>query len=175
MAGGRSLLTCIGESGKMRMIFCGVYRLMKDDMDAVKQQKNRARKILREAAVVLACGLVYLFWVARTGIGFPCVFRLVTGWKCPGCGITHAAVHLARGNFRAAWADNPLVITLFPFLLPYLVWKLVRYVRTGTDTFRPAEIVYLGLMLAAAVGFGIYRNLNSDMVGIRSMVMNLLP
>lgn len=128
------------------------------------ERKYRAGKVIREAALVAACGLLYLVWVSRTGIGFPCVFRLITGFKCPGCGITHAAIHLSQGRFAEAWADNQLVILLLPVLLPYLVWRTVRYVRTEEDSFSPPELVFLILMFAVTILFGVLRNTNINML-----------
>lgn len=41
-----------------------------------------------------------------------CLFRRGTGIPCPGCGLTRAGVHLARGEWAAAVADHPLALLL---------------------------------------------------------------
>lgn len=43
-----------------------------------------------------------------TSLGIPCPFRAVTGLPCASCGMTHAFVHLARGEVLRALAASPL-------------------------------------------------------------------
>jgi hypothetical protein len=52
-----------------------------------------------------------------------CVFHRLTGWECPGCGMTRAFLRLLRGDWRGAWGFNPwslplLGLTLVAALLP---------------------------------------------------------
>lgn len=51
-----------------------------------------------------------------------CVWRNLTGHRCPGCGLTHAVCHVFRGDFAAAWDANALVA----LALPVLAWMSVR-------------------------------------------------
>lgn len=51
-----------------------------------------------------------------------CVWRAVTGIPCPGCGMMHAFLALARGDVRAAWALNPASL----IALPVLLWNGLR-------------------------------------------------
>ncbi len=46
-----------------------------------------------------------------------CLFKLLTGHNCPGCGITRAIVCVLKGNFSQAFNYNPLVIVVFPLLV----------------------------------------------------------
>jgi hypothetical protein len=39
----------------------------------------------------------------------PCLFRTLTGFPCPTCGATRAAIALARFHPVSAWVANPLV------------------------------------------------------------------
>jgi hypothetical protein len=59
----------------------------------------------------------------RTGVDLrvPCLFRLLTGHACPGCGLTHALGDLLRGDAAAAWSANPLIFVLLPAGLWYSV------------------------------------------------------
>ena len=42
----------------------------------------------------------------------PCLFRTLTGLVCPGCGMTHACLAFARGDFQSAWQDHPFCFLL---------------------------------------------------------------
>lgn len=67
-----------------------------------------------------------------------CLLRNATGLPCPGCGLTRAFAHLAKGEWAAAWRDHPLV---FPLAAEGLVagiawlawpaWRLARDRRQG--------------------------------------------
>ena len=46
-----------------------------------------------------------------------CLFRAVTGHPCPGCGMTHALIALACGDWRAAWQFNPNSYAVAPIVI----------------------------------------------------------
>ncbi len=60
------------------------------------------RKRLRPLAFLLPAGGLYALFVHATGLMIPCPFRLITGLKCPGCGMTHMCMSLLRLDFKAA-------------------------------------------------------------------------
>lgn len=41
-----------------------------------------------------------------------CLLRNATGLPCPGCGLTRAFAHLAKGEWSAAWRDHPFAFAL---------------------------------------------------------------
>jgi Protein of unknown function (DUF2752) len=47
----------------------------------------------------------------------PCFFRSLTGFPCPACGATRAALALSRFDLLAAWVSNPLVTIGYLFFL----------------------------------------------------------
>jgi hypothetical protein len=50
----------------------------------------------------------------HTQLGLPpCAFQALTGWPCPGCGLTTAFAHAVRGDWFLAAAANPLGLALF--------------------------------------------------------------
>uniref|UniRef100_UPI0038CD33FE DUF2752 domain-containing protein n=1 Tax=Vaginimicrobium propionicum TaxID=1871034 RepID=UPI0038CD33FE len=43
------------------------------------------------------------------GLSFPCPFLRLTGWRCPLCGSTRAALSLLKGDISQAFAYNQLL------------------------------------------------------------------
>ena len=88
-----------------------------------------------------------------------CWLYQTTGLKCPGCGATRAVHALLHGDWRAAWAFNPLLIAL----LPGAAWLAVRALRgwwTGRWWPNPLAHRYvIAALLGITVGFGLARNL----------------
>lgn len=73
---------------------------------------------------ILAGALVWLFG------GRLCVFRLVTGYPCPGCGMTRAVAAVLHGDFSGAFAAHPLWV-----LLPVFAFLLLRMTFPGCFPF----------------------------------------
>ena len=55
-----------------------------------------------------------------------CPFRMLTGWPCPGCGLTHAFCDISHGNFRMAWQANPFGFLFYALAIVLLVWPWLR-------------------------------------------------
>lgn len=96
--------------------------------------------------------------VLFTDFGIPCVFYEITGFKCPGCGISRMFAALARLDFIAAFKENPLVFLTGPFVLVYIVCAEIKYVRYGNRKMGKWEtVVWAELCLALA--YGVLRNI----------------
>lgn len=65
-----------------------------------------AAELIRRA---LSCiGVLFVAWLALYLLDIGCVFRLMTGVPCPGCGMTRAWLAALRLDFAAAFAYHPL-------------------------------------------------------------------
>lgn len=72
----------------------------------------------------LAIAVVLHLWVPGSGpeTSF-CFSRRVLGLPCPGCGLTRAFAHLAKGQWSAALAAHPLAPVLaVEIVLLWLAW-----------------------------------------------------
>jgi hypothetical protein len=120
--------------------------------------KKRFLRVALRYGILLFVGLAYYLFVSLTNLGIPCLFRLVTGLQCPGCGISRMLIALVRLDLVSAFRCNPAVFLTGPLVLFFLVRSDVDYIRTGKSsankyqTFWIAELVLL-------LGFGIVRNL----------------
>lgn len=58
-----------------------------------------------------------------------CLWSRIFGVRCPGCGLTHAALDLCRADFVGAWRHNPMswvVVPLIAFLYVRWGWRMWR-------------------------------------------------
>lgn len=117
------------------------------------------REVLLPFASVFFAGLIYLFVFRWTGRGIPCVVLLLTGYQCPGCGMTRALAAVWDHNLAAALSYNALSITLFPLVCLYLGYRRVREILYGETGFAVWEYVFLIAAFAIALMYGIARNL----------------
>lgn len=107
-------------------------------MDQRTPSSSRLRRVLGVSVLALAAGA----WFALDLV--LCPFAAVTGWPCPGCGMTRACLALLQGQWDAAVHFHPLSPVVLPVLgllalqaviqnlseSPKLQWSAVqRYVR----------------------------------------------
>jgi len=109
---------------------------------------------------LLIAGATYLFVFEPGKSGFfpVCIFRLLTGLTCPGCGSTRAMHQLLHGHVLAAFMLNPLFLIAIPFLL----FALLRYSvavmrgRIPRQNVLPGSVIYA--LFFVIVSFWIFRN-----------------
>ena len=122
-------------------------------------RKTRSVHLAKTVSILLAAGLLYYAFVSLTGLYIPCIFRLLTGWKCPGCGVSHLIVHLVHFEIAAAFFENPFVFVLLPLLICYGIYRAVRYVMHNDRSYRKWENTAAVAVIIIAVLFGIVRNI----------------
>ena len=120
--------------------------------------KARLREIIKKYAILLGIGLAYLIFVLIAGFGIPCIFHLITGLQCPGCGISRMFVSLAKLDFVSAFKYNSFVFITGPFLLAYVIANEIKYIVTGNNKMGKWEI-FLWVESALAIAFGVLRNI----------------
>ncbi len=107
------------------------------------------------SALAGAAALTYVGLVDphRPGSMFPpCMFKLITGWNCPGCGGLRMTYDVLHGDLAAAVVDNVFALVGLPLLL---LWVVVRR-RAGRPPFTPAVFWIIGI---AVVGWTVVRNI----------------
>lgn len=122
-------------------------------------QKRRLGKLAAGAAALCAAGAVYVLLIHAFGIGMRCPFDRLTGYSCPGCGISGMFLCLLQGDIADAFRSNPLTFCLLPGYLGLTArlsrqYLLYGYLKTGKSLDR-ILIVLIGVYLS----FGVWRNL----------------
>lgn len=120
--------------------------------------RKRRRRLLQGAAAAGVAAAVFCI-LAKMGIGIPCLFYQITGWQCPGCGNSRAALALLRLDLKAALGYN----LLFPLEFGYIGWVVFHccrnYLRGKGFSYKPPVIgIDIGV-LAAVLGWWVVRNI----------------
>jgi hypothetical protein len=119
---------------------------------------KRLLHVLRIYAAFLLFGVIITAAYMR-GFFIPCVFRTVTGLKCPGCGISGVFVNIFKLRFIKAFWKNPFVFCLVPPMAVIFIRRSVVYVREGrTEYSRPERAFFIAAVLLL-VPYAIVRNI----------------
>ena len=85
--------------------------------------KKRIIKVISIVLFLVILLLGYYFLNYKFNLGIPCIFYKITGYKCPGCGITRAIFSLLKGNIKNAIYYNKLLFIAGPFIIIYIIYK----------------------------------------------------
>lgn len=121
--------------------------------------KERAQKLIVIYTIVLSVLLMYAFFCYYTNHAIPCIFKLVTGLDCPGCGISRFCISLLSLDIKKAIQYNYMAIFIILFIAAILITSSYRYIRYGKWTvgLRPEFLNWI--FLAVFIIWGIIRNI----------------
>ena len=128
---------------------------MRTTIHLPKNHVLAAMFLLGEAGIIL----LRVFDPATSGFFPPCPVRYLTGLYCPGCGSLRAMHALLHGELGRAWAMNPLMIVMLPFVTYGLVSAALLELRGKglPEVVLPAT--WIRALCVAVIVFGIARNL----------------
>lgn len=120
--------------------------------------RKAAVALLLVAALATGVGLLLVFDPNAADSPLPqCLFRLLTGLYCPGCGMTRALHALLHADAVTAWGMNPMIVLMLA-LLPAMAWH-----QFGRQPALPASFSRVLMngkaWIALLVVFGVLRNL----------------
>lgn len=120
---------------------------------------ERRRRALCTVLILLSVAVLYALFCFYSGKGIPCVFNLITGLKCPGCGITRMFTALMRLDFKSAFNYNPAVLISFPVLAVILIRLLYNYIKEGSLLLGKKFEILTYSLIGYYLIFGILRNI----------------
>lgn len=119
---------------------------------------NRHRNLLLGLlGAIAAVALIYI--LAQLGFGIPCLFLKLTGFQCPGCGNTRAALALLRLDVAAAFGYNPLFLLEFLYLLWVLFHCAKSYLKGARFSYTPPVLWLDAVVLVVLLAWWVVRNL----------------
>ena len=105
------------------------------------------------AGLCLGLWVIYLFDPTHHHFYPICQFHRLTGWYCPGCGMTRALYALLHGQWLTACHDNILLVVAPPAALARALWW---YPRRQQHRFLPNR--WFWSLVFLTLTFGVVRN-----------------
>jgi hypothetical protein len=106
--------------------------------------------------------LVYSLFNPENNAYFPkCIFKSLTGFKCPGCGSQRAIHHILNFQIAEALRNNLLLVISIPYIITGFVFDLVK--KPGAKFIKWRKILFGSIaiytILVIIILFWILRNI----------------
>jgi len=109
--------------------------------------------------VIIGVFVLYRYNPAENHFYPVCLFHVLTGLECPGCGGLRAIHLLLHGDLTGALRMNPLVLLLIPFGL-WIGVRVVLHAKGGApSTCSPVSVALLWMLFGVMIVFVVLRNL----------------
>ena len=122
--------------------------------------KKRISNVLEANLILLLILMSYYIINRYTGFFVPCLFREITGYKCPGCGVTHLVFDLLNLKIADAFYENPLIFISLPFIIVYYIYRVYIYIYNKKDQILTKVPNYVwNILIVITILYGILRNI----------------
>lgn len=118
----------------------------------------RLKRVGLVFAVIITAGLAYFLVCDKIGFGIPCMFYKITGFKCPGCGVSRMCISLLKGDIYSAWLYNRGIMLMLPFIAYLIIREVYLYIRYGDCTLKKWESVLAIIIVVILLVFCLARN-----------------
>jgi len=96
-----------------------------------------------------------------------CIFRVLTGYRCPVCGMTRCFTYMTHGNIIGAWHMSHAGVPLYLFCIYESAYRLLRLFVARPPflkVLKVVEVVFLTIVCVAVVFFFIAQFINPALV-----------
>lgn len=107
--------------------------------------------------ILISFLIIYFILSELLDVGIPCLFYEITGYYCPGCGITRVLFSLLKLDFYQAFRYNPLIFILIIITVIYWLVKFILKKFMNISIEIPNYVYYI--LLIIVIIFGILRNI----------------
>lgn len=132
-------------------------------IESVQRARGNLLIIAIGAGVLIASAIIPMPVNGRIdNIPTLCVFHLLTGRPCPGCGMTRSFVCLAHGHIREAFLYHPFGPILYGLIAAYVIAAVFRHfgialpphleIRINKVTCYAAVVLMMGIWVARLSG-----------------------
>ena len=120
--------------------------------------KQRILRLIKVGGLLLLVGISYACFYQITGIGIPCIFYKMTGFLCPGCGVTRMCISLLQFQFKEAFGYHPVLFCLIPIYVPIGIFQIYHYLRYGYYDRKKWLTIWYYITIVILIGFTMIRN-----------------
>lgn len=142
---------------KKDFIYRRIKRTYKNIIETIKKDSS-----LRFMLIMPVVGLIYYGFILATGNSIPCLFYTLTGYYCPGCGLTTMVLFIGEADFLRAFEANRAVFVILPFvILLYIASILSKFICSNRIKiiYEKHKVIVEMLLLVYLIAFGIIRNI----------------
>ena len=107
--------------------------------------------------ILISFLIIYFILNELLDVGIPCLFYEITGYYCPGCGITRLLFSFLKLDFYQAFRYNPLIFILIIITGIYWLVKFILKKFMNISIEIPNYVYYI--LLIIVIIFGILRNI----------------
>ena len=118
----------------------------------------RIKKVLKKTGQAFLFALT-CFLSISFHIPIPCVFKLFTGLNCPSCVVKRMGIAMMHGDLPVDFRYNQLLFVLTPFFAIYILFFIIRYIKTGNSKLSKTENIIFIIIIIMLIVYGIIRNL----------------
>ena len=105
---------------------------------------------------ILAC----IATLVITGhVALLCVIKTITGYYCPGCGVTRAIVSLFNGQLYQAFRYNSIIFIDIPIILFLEIF--VKLFGKNNEKIKRVSNIILIILVILTIMYGVLRNIPS--------------
>ena len=107
--------------------------------------------------ILISFLIIYFILSELLDVGIPCLFYEITGYYCPGRGITRLLFSFLKLDFYQAFRYNPLIFILIIITGIYWLVKFILKKFMNISIAIPNYVYYI--LLVIVIIFGILRNI----------------
>ncbi len=112
------------------------------------------------STIIFILLLIYILVGEKIKFYIPCPIKSLTGFYCPGCGITRMILSILKGDLYQAFRYNPLVFILMPFIIFYFLEINISKLYNKKSICKKVPDYIFYIIIAVLVVYGILRNID---------------
>ena len=114
---------------------------------------------MKKTIIIFLILIAYLIFGKITGFYLPCPIHEITGYYCPGCGITRMFISIFKLDFYRAFRSNMLVFIMLPFATVLYFNKIYSSYKNKKSLYDKIDIKVWYVLLIIVLAFGVLRNI----------------
>lgn len=125
-------------------------------------KKKRIWQLVKTGCLFFIIGMLYVYIIKNFGISIKCPFHSITGYNCPGCGITRMVLCLLSGNIKEAFYENMGLTLILPLLTFICIKNIYHYIKFGAIT----DTLYDKIMIISIILFLLFWGFIRNIYGV---------